>query len=96
MGGQQQHVAFANRDVHTPPLLDGSQQHVALELVEEFLARVVVIVVTGVRAANHHDDELALFEHLLVAHGRAQFGPVRVDPLLEVERCQRLHGPSIN
>ena len=96
MGRQPQHVALAAGNIHAPPVLDRPQQHVAFELVEELLARVVVVVLAGVRAADHHDDELTLFEYLLVADGRAQVGPVRVDPLPEVERCQRLHGPSIN
>jgi len=35
------------------------EHHVAFELVEEFLPRVDVVVLAGVRAAHHHDDEIA-------------------------------------
>ena len=39
---QQQDVAFADFDVDRLPVLHGLQHHVAFELVEELLARVIV------------------------------------------------------
>ena len=39
---QQQDVAFADCDVDRLPVLHGLQHHVAFELVEELLARIVV------------------------------------------------------
>ena len=61
----------------------------------KFLARVVVIVLAGIRPADDHHDELAVVEDLLVAGGRPQFGAVRCDPLRKVEGCQGTHVGSI-
>src|SRR5690606_10857470 len=91
VGRQQQDFALTNGDVDALAVLDGPQQHVAFELVEEFLARVVVIVGAGVRPADHHDDELGVAEHLAVAHRRLEEFAVLVDPSLKIERLERFH-----
>jgi hypothetical protein len=47
------------------------------------------------RLSTHdHDDELAVGEHLLVAHGRLEQVAVLVDPALEIEGLQLAHGPN--
>ena len=71
-GGMQQHLPGADRHIHRAPVLHGLEHHVALELVEELLARIDVVVLAGVRAAHDHDDEVAVAEHALVAHRRLE------------------------
>src|SRR5262245_3530646 len=66
MRGQQKDVARADRDVVELPVVDDLQQHVALELIEELLDRVVVIVGPLVRTADHLYGHLTVLEHLLV------------------------------
>ena len=57
MGGQKENVALADR--HVIELAAGGveqlQDHVALQLIEEFLDRIVVIIGALVRPANHGD-----------------------------------------
>jgi hypothetical protein len=92
----QQDFAGADRHVERAAVLHGLEHHVALELIEEFLARVDVVVVAGVRAAHHHDDEVAVAEHTLVADRRLQLRAVRIDPCLEIECLQGLHVYSVS
>src|SRR5262249_57093885 len=56
-------------------VVDHLEQHVAFELVEEFLYRIVMIVRALVRAADHLHGHLAVFEHLLVADRRLEQMP---------------------
>src|SRR5256885_3651493 len=95
VGRNQQHFAGADRHVDRAAVLHGPEHHVAFELVEEFLPRVDVVVLAGVRAAHHHDDEIAIAKHALVAHRRLQLRAVGIDPLPEIERLQGLHVSSV-
>ena len=92
---KQQNLALADRQIDAAAILDGAQEHVALELVEELCARVVVIVLAGIRTADDHDDELGVLEHLLVPDRRLQQVSVLVDPALEIEGGQRLHAVQL-
>src|ERR1700682_3133080 len=47
-----------------------------------------MVVLTVVRPADDHDDEVVFLEDLLVAHRRLQEAPVLVDPLLEIQRLR--------
>ena len=67
------------------PVLDGRKRDLAFELVEELLAGVDVEVLAAVGSAHDHDDELAVGEHLLVAHRRLEQVTVLVDPATEIE-----------
>src|SRR5262249_59133342 len=73
----------------------GPEHHVAVHLVEELLARIDVKVLARVRAAYHHDDEVAVAESALVADRRPQLRAVGVDPLPQVECLQGLHVASV-
>src|SRR5262249_10051985 len=66
----------------------------AFQLIEELLARIDVIVLAGVRAADHHDDEVAVAKYALVTDRWAQQRPVGIDPLPQVECLQGLHVAS--
>jgi hypothetical protein len=50
-----------------------------------------VVVLAGIGASDHHDDELRVLEHLLVAYRRTQHVPVLVYPLLEIEWAEGFH-----
>src|SRR6266481_1446050 len=95
VGRNEQHFAGADRHIDRAAVLHGPEHHVAFELVEEFLPRVDVVVLAGVRAAHHHDDEIAILKHALVAHRRLQMHAVGIDPLPEIERFEGLHVSSV-
>src|SRR5690606_591402 len=59
--------------------------HLALELVEPLRTFLPVVVGARIRAADHHDDEVAVVD-ALVAHRRPEQVAVLVDPLLEIQR----------
>ena len=85
MGRQQEHFARPDRHIVDAALFRHLEDHVALQLVEELLDRVVVEVHPLVRAAHHHDRHARFLEHQLVADRRFQQVPVPVDPAAEVE-----------
>src|SRR6185312_2584563 len=88
----QEDLALVDGDIHRLPVLHGLQQHVAFDLVEEFLARVVVEVLAGVGTAHHLHHETRVGVDALVAHRWLQEVAVLVDPLLEVYGTQAPHG----
>src|SRR5256884_423366 len=94
-GRNEEHLTLADRHIDRAAVLHGLEHHVALELVEELLPGVDVVVLAGIRAADHHDDEVAVAEDALVAHRRPQLRAVGLDPLLEIERLQGFHVPSV-
>jgi len=82
---QQEHLALADRHVVEIAVVADLEHHVALELVEELLHRIVVIVGALVRPTDHLHGHVAVLEHLLVADRRLEQVLVIVDPLLEIE-----------
>ena len=91
---QQQHFALMDRNVDAAAVLHGPQRHRAFELIEELLARILVVVAAHVRAADHHDDELGMLEYAPVAHRRFEKLAMLFDPLLQVECFERVHDAS--
>ena len=91
VGRQQEDLTLVDGDVDALAVLHGGQRDTAFELVEEFLARVDVKILAAVRPADHHDDELAVREHELVAHGRLEQVAVFVDPTPEIEGLEFSH-----
>jgi hypothetical protein len=49
-------------------------------------------ILTRIRAAHDHDDEVAIREHPLISDGRLEQMPVLVDPAFKIESSQRIHG----
>src|SRR5262245_54551481 len=88
---KQQDLAFANRHIDVLTVLHSLQQHVAFELIEELFARIDVKVLPRIGTADHHDDELAVAEYLLVADRRLQQVTIFVDPAAEIEGSKRVH-----
>jgi hypothetical protein len=86
---QQQDLALPDRHLPRPALLQDPQDHVAAQLIEEFLVGIVVIVGPGWTADHHHDQVAGLHEHLLIADRRLELLRMPVDPLREVECGQR-------
>ena len=85
---KQEYLALADRHVVEIAVVHDLEHHVALELVEEFLDRIVVIVRALVRPADDLHGHVAVLEHLLVADRRLQQVLVLLDPALEVEGVQ--------
>lgn len=94
VGRQQQHVALADRHVPDPAVLDDAQGHVALDLVEELLQRVVVEVRALVRPGDDGDDEVGVLPDLGVADRRPEHLVMVGDPLHEIEGGESGHGPA--
>src|SRR5690606_16774617 len=82
---KQEDLAFPARTIHASTVLHRAQHHVAFDLIEELLARIIVIVAAIVRSADDHDDELRVRKDLLVAHRRFQELAMLVDPGAEIE-----------
>ncbi len=88
---QEEHVAFADDDVVELAVIVYLQHHVAFELVEELLDRVIVIVGPLVRPADHKGHHVGILPDLLVADRRLQQVPVFFDPVLKIECCEFCH-----
>src|SRR5262249_37892097 len=86
MRGQQEYFALPNRHIVKITIVADLHHHVALQLVKEFLHRVVMIIGAFVWTADHHHGHFAVLEYLLVADRRLKQVCVLVDPLLKVER----------
>ena len=86
-GGEQVDVALADRHVVGGLARTGPDHeiHVALDLVEELLAWIVVEVAALVAAADDHHDHVGLPPDLLIRHGWSELVAVILDPLGEVE-----------
>src|SRR5579884_1976100 len=82
---QIEDLAGADRHVARAAVLLDPEHHLAFELVEEFRTLVPVVVAALVRAADHHDDEVAV-DDALVADRRLEQVPVLVDPFAEIDR----------
>jgi len=61
-GRQEKYLAFADRHVRDATFLDQPQHDVTFELVEEFLTRVVMEILPGIRSAHRHDNEFGVLE----------------------------------
>src|SRR5579864_4968465 len=86
MRWKKKDAAFADRKIARPPVLADAQHHVALDLIEEFLERIVVKIGAPIGPAHDRDDEIRPLPDLRVADGRAQEIAMRVDPLAKIER----------
>ena len=90
MAGNEQYFTLADGNVDRPAALDAFQHHVAAQLEEKLLVRVVVVVSTRIRSADHlHDKVLRLAEYELVADGGLEQVGVLVYPAAEVEGGER-------
>src|SRR5262245_8120869 len=82
----QEYIAFPDLHVVDLAVLGDLENHVALELIEEFLDRIVVEIDPLVRAADDHHRHVGIaIEQLLVADRRFEELLVLGDPALEVE-----------
>src|ERR1700730_3981311 len=84
---QEIHLTSADGYVGQTAVLHRLEHHVPLDLIEELCAGVVMKILAGVRSADRHDDESAVLEQQLVAHGRLEQVAVLLDPSVQIERC---------
>src|SRR5438105_2302565 len=96
MRRQQENLPFANGDVVEIAVVDDLEQHVALELIEELLDRIVMIVRTLVRPADDLHGHLAVLEYFLVADRRFEQVLILVDPVLKIEGMESSHVSSFD
>jgi len=84
---QQIHVTFLDGHVHWLGAFSGPdhQVHIALDLVKELFARIIVEVVAFVSAANDHHDHVGLAPNLLVRYRGSEVVTVISNPLVQVE-----------
>src|SRR5215467_8529727 len=84
-----EHVAFLDRHVVDLAILSDLKKHVALELIEELLDRIVMKIDALVGSADNHDRHVGFgVEQLLVSDRRFEKLLVLGDPALEVERAK--------
>ena len=71
MWGQQKNLSFPNRHIMNPAAFGNLEQHVPLQLIEEFFYRIIMKINPGIGAADDHDYHPGFFvKQLLVCHGR--------------------------
>src|SRR6476646_2668002 len=86
---QEEHIAFLDLHIIDAATVCDLQQHVALELIEKLLNRIVVKVDALVGAADNHHSHLGLgVGHLLVADRWLEELLVFGDPTLEIESLE--------
>jgi len=88
---QHENFTFANLHIRKLPVLYGPQQHVALDLIEQFRSGIDVIVRARVRPADDHHYEFGARVDFPVGHRGLQKVAVILDPLCEIERRQNRH-----
>src|SRR5690606_15800285 len=81
---QIEHLAGPDRDIADATLFLDLQHHLAFELMEELGTFIPVIIGAHIRAADDHDDEVAI-DDALVADRRLEQVAVLVYPVLQVE-----------
>ena len=86
MRRQEKDLPFADRHVVYSARFGNLQEHIAAQLVEELLGRVVMEIGPLVRAADDLHDHARILEHRLIANRRLQQMAVLVNPAIEVER----------
>ena len=72
MRRQQEDIAGMDRQIARLAVIEDAQRHVARDLIEKFLERVVVIIGARVRPADDGDDEIRILPDLRVADRRLQ------------------------
>ena len=81
---------FTHEMIHDPIAFADAHFDVALQLVEIFFRIDEMKIVPRVRAFNDHDEKVATVIKVLIADRRFKLFPVRLDPVLQINR--RLHG----
>jgi hypothetical protein len=76
-------------------MLNDPQDHVSLELEEQFLAGIMMKILARIRSADRHHDELTVLQQQFIPDRRFEKVSIPVDPPLEVERRRYLHGRII-
>ena len=95
---QQKDLALFDRNLERrlARSLHDAKKNVALQLVEKFFGRIVVIIAPLVGTSDHGHHHLAVLPHLRISHGRFEFFFVLFDPGLKVERLEVLDGRHRN
>src|SRR5579863_5224923 len=70
------------RSLHEP------KKNIALQLIEKFFGRIVMIIAPIVGPAHNRDHHLAVFPNLRISYWRLEFFSVLFDPAHEVESLQ--------
>ncbi len=81
VGRQEKHAAFLNWNLAVPAILDGPEHHVALELEEEFLMRIIMVISSYDWSHQDHHQEVAVSPDRFVGHRWRELGSVIFDPL---------------
>src|SRR5436853_7306331 len=85
---QKKNVAFFDWDLkwRFARTLHNAEENVSLELVEEFLCRIIMIVTSLVGAADYGHHHFPIFPHLRIANRRLELFSIFFNPCLEIER----------
>ena len=92
MGRLHKDLALVDADAFDLAVIDDLQDHVAFDLIEKFLHRVIVKIDPCVRPADNLRNHPVLFVKQLVADRRFKLVTEFFDPVVEFERACRHHG----
>ncbi len=93
---EQENLAFADGNVDGFAVFLDFDENIAFELVEKFLAFVVMIILARIRSADDLHDKFRVFVNEFVPDGRFQQMSVFVNPLFEVKRSSDWHNLYFN
>src|SRR5215218_2342104 len=85
---QEKDFTLADRDVIKIAVIADLEHHVAFELIEELLDRIIVVVAALVGAAHHLDGHGSVLEHFFIADRRLEKVSIVLYPFLEAEGVQ--------
>src|SRR5690348_5324388 len=91
---QQKDLALFDRNLERrlARSFNKAKKNVALQLVEKFFRRIIMIVAPVVRTTDYGNHHFAVFPHLRIADRRLEFLFVLFDPAQKIERLQVLDG----
>src|SRR5215471_4723608 len=90
MRRREKDLPFADRHIVYSARFGNLQEHIAAQLVEELLGRVVMEVGPLVRAADDLHDHARILEHRLIANRRLQQMAVLVNPAIDLNGRRKL------
>src|SRR5207237_10590159 len=87
--------AFTHWNVNLSSVFVNFQGNIAFELVEKFLAFVVMIILARIRSADVHHDKIVGVVGALISDRRFQQVAMFFDPFFEIKRSLYLHSPIL-
>lgn len=88
---EEEDLSLLDMDIAGLSIVDDLHDDVALELIEELLALIIVVVLAIVRSTHDHDDEFRVLIHLGIADRGLEKVAVFIDPRMKIESALDRH-----